>query len=284
MKLFDTRFFQLFTVLFLSIFIFTSCDNSASVDDHDDHQDPFGVALILNGVEIATQENGVVTYHEGDHLELEVGEETNLIQLRWIDEDGDRFVPQEDSYSLQWIIGNEDILGVEQHSEDGKWAFHLVGKSAGETNIQFELWHNDHADFTSLPFEVHVEEVVSGMEIRNEAGESIITVNASGEVTGTIEINSGEESGLYTVVFLDQNGEALDTDHDYELEWHLLGSEFAALHASTENAFSFTVEGLSSGQAEVHFELIKGEHGDDDHGHEEEIVVYESPDILINVN
>lgn len=155
--LFNTKLNALF--IFAALFTIISCDNPASSDDdHDDHSDPFGVALIMNGVEIATQEDDTITYNEGDHIELEVGEETNLITVRWISEDGDRFEPETgEGYSLQWIVDNERVFEVEQHEEDGPWNFHLVGLAAGESELTVQLWHNDHEDFTSSPFEVHVE-------------------------------------------------------------------------------------------------------------------------------
>lgn len=144
------------------VILTTSCSNPVGPgedEDHEEHSEPFGVALIMNGTEIAFQESGSVNYLSGDHIDIPVGEETDLILVRWIDEDGDRFEAHADEgYSLQWFIENEDVLEVEQHGEDGAWQFHLVGASAGETQIQFELWHNDHKDFTSLPFVVEVHE------------------------------------------------------------------------------------------------------------------------------
>ncbi|PWN07215.1 hypothetical protein DDZ15_05295 [Rhodohalobacter mucosus] len=266
--------------------LFASCENSASVEE-EEHSDPFGVALILNGVEIAKQENGVVSYAEGDHLELKVGEETNLITVRWIAEDGDRFVPDEaEGYGLQWVIDNEAVTEVEQHEEDGAWSFHLVGTGTGETEIRFELFHNDHSDFTSLPFEVHVEEAVSGMELRDDTGSAVVTVDSEGNVTGSIDVASGSQAGPFTLVFFDDQGGELDTSSEYELEWHTTGTEFATITADTNNPFSIMVDGVTAGQAEVHFELIKGhsEDGGDDHDHDHETVVYESPDIAVNVN
>lgn len=168
----NTLFKNFFTsLLLLSAAIFlTSCDNPASSGE-EEHSDPFGVELTLNNQVIATFEDGVVTYANGDHLELRVGEETDLIRLQWISEDGDRFVPDEnEGYSLRWIDVNEDVLEVEQHEEDGAWRFHFVGLSAGESEIRFQLFHNDHSDYTSPePFVVHVEEAVNGMELRDDS-------------------------------------------------------------------------------------------------------------------
>lgn len=156
-----TYFSAVRTVLtLLSLVIVASCSNPVGSDDdeeHEEHTEPLGVALIMNETEIAFQENGSVNFASGDHLDLAVGEETGLITIRWVAEDGDRFEAHADEgYSLRWTIENESVLEVEQHEEDSPWQFHLVGASAGETQIQFELWHNDHKDFTSMPIPVEV--------------------------------------------------------------------------------------------------------------------------------
>jgi hypothetical protein len=276
-------------LILLTLISLTSCSNPASSDE-EEHSDPFGVAMIVNGIEIAAQENGVITYNEGEYIELGAGEETSLITIRWIAEDGDRFVPEtEDGYSLRWVVENENVLEVEQHEEDGPWSFHLVGLSAGESEVNFELLHNDHPDFTSLPFEVHVGQSVNGMEVRDASGNALISIDESGAITGSVDINVNETSGELTAVFLDDDGSVIDTDSEYELEWHVeSGSEFLTINRSTENPFIFTLTGVAQGQATKHFELIKepgdhedGEGGDDDH---DGIVVYESPDITITVN
>jgi len=289
---------QKYTLLILSIatiFAFASCSNPTSSEE-EEHSSPFGVALILNGVEIAVQENGTITYNEGDHLELEVGEETNLITVRWISEDGDRFVPDtDDGYSLSWIVDNENVVEVEQHEEDGVWEFHLVGLSAGESNVEFALFHNDHSDFTSLPFEVHVEQGVNSMAVQDDSGNDLLSVDASGNITGSLQLNTGETTGDLTAVFFDDEGNEVQLDEEYELEWHIeTGSEFLTISGSATNAFIFTLSGVAQGQATMHFELVK-EHGDhDDHDHDhimledddehEGISVYESPDITVTVN
>ena len=295
MKALFKNYYLLVISLVSAALLFSACSNPASSDEEDEHSTPFGVALILNGVEIAVQENGQVTYADGDHLELAVGEETNLITVRWISEDGDRFVPNTDEgYSLGWIVGDENVIEVEQHEEDGAWEFHLVGLSAGESNVEFELFHNDHSDFTSLPIEVHVEETVSSMAVQDGSGNDLLSVDASGNITGSVELNSGETTGDLTAVFYDDEGNEVELNEEYELKWHIeSGAEFLTINASASGAFSFTLTGVAQGQAMMHFELIK-EHGDhDDHDHlmlEDEddehagIVVYESPDITVTVN
>lgn len=148
------------TTFVIALFSITSCDVTSS-DDHDEHQDPWGIALFMDGTEIARQFSGDPTYTDGDHLELHAGEETSLIRVRFIDEDGDLFEPEDDDLFLAWEIDHEDVLEIEQHEEDGKWAFHFVGLAEGEAHITFHLMHGQgesaHPDFSSREFEVHVE-------------------------------------------------------------------------------------------------------------------------------
>ena len=114
-------------------------------------------------LKLPKQENGIVSYAEGENITLAAGSETDLITVRFIAEDGDRFVPDEsEGYGLAWAVGNESITEVEQHEEDGAWSFHMVGLAAGDTDVQFMLMHIDHEDFTSLPFAVQVTEAIAG--------------------------------------------------------------------------------------------------------------------------
>jgi len=290
---------QLKSVLFVlpALLIFTSCDNSTSSEDDDDHADPFGVAMIMNGVEIAKQENGIVTYNEGDHLELATGEETNIINIRWISEDGDRFVPDEEDFFLEWTIDDENVLEVEQHEEDGKWAFHLVGSGAGETEIRFSLFHVDHADFTSLPFEVHIEAAVASSQITDEAGQVLVRIDEEGNADNGLSINAGESSGSHVIYLFDGDGANIsDYAEEMELEFHVEDESVATAELTEiEGRFAFILTGVQAGETNLHFEILggehdhehdddeDGEHDDDDHD-DEELVIYESPDISLTVN
>jgi len=251
--------------------------------------------MIMNGVEIAKQENGEVTYNEGDHIELKTGEETNIINIRWISEDGDRFVPEEDSYYLEWAIDDENILEVEQHEEDGKWAFHLKGSGAGETDIRFSLFHVDHADFTSLPFEVHVEEAVASSQITDETGRVLVRIDEDGNTDSGMAINANETTGPYNIYLFDEEGDNLsDYADEMEIEFHIDDESFATAEITeVEGRFGIILTGVQTGETNFHFEILAGEHDhdeDDDHDHEdedhddEELVIYESPDISLTVN
>lgn len=150
-------------LLLLTVLTFSACDVTSSDDDEheEEHADPWGIVLIMNSEEIAKQEDSTISYLDGDYLKIGAGEESNLVTVRFLDDDGDYIDPDlfEEGSSLGWDIGNEDeeILEIEQHEEDGVWGFHFAGVSTGETQVEFHLLHGGHSDFTSMKFEVHVE-------------------------------------------------------------------------------------------------------------------------------
>ncbi len=143
----------LYSILGLAI-VASACSNSTSADDHDEHSEPEGFVLTLNGADVVTQlPGGTIT----GEFELAPGEETDLITIYFLDEDGDRFQPDEPEYSLGFVFEDSGIAEFEQHSEDGKWSFHIHAEAAGITDLRLKLMHNDHSDFTSQDIHVHVE-------------------------------------------------------------------------------------------------------------------------------
>jgi len=291
----DTYSFSILFSFFLlaSLLVVSACDVTSTEEDHDDdHADPWGLVLIKDGVEIAKQEpGGQITYIDDDFFELKVGEESSLITVRFLDEHGDRMDPDQldNDSSLGWEVGNEEVLQIEQHDEDGKWSFHFVGAGAGETHIVFHLLHGDHSDFTSREFEVHVEEAVHGMNIQDADGNVQVSVDSDRNVTGRFEVNEGATTTAFINFFLDEDGNELEFDHEYELEWDIEETDIASIEKVDGEEWSFTITGNNGGDTEVHFFLVREEDShkpslaNDDHDHEGETVVYESPHIDILV-
>ena len=150
-----TLFNNLFLYSVLGLFITVSaCSNSTSSEDHDEHSEPEGFVLTMNGANIVTQLPGGTISGE---IELEPGEETDLITIHFIAEDGDRFQPEEPEYSLGFEFEDSGIAEFEQHTEDGKWSFHIHALKSDSTKLQLNLMHNDHPDFTTQDIHVHVE-------------------------------------------------------------------------------------------------------------------------------
>lgn len=109
---------------------------------------------MMNGAVIVEQLPGQDLTGE---FELEPGEETDLISIFFLADDGDEFQPDEDEFSLGYEFDDEGIAEFEQHDEDGKWSFHLHAEEEGITEMRLMLMHNDHSDFTSRDIHVHVE-------------------------------------------------------------------------------------------------------------------------------
>ncbi|MDX1639941.1 MAG: hypothetical protein R3281_18420 [Balneolaceae bacterium] len=124
----------------------TACSNPAGSDeDHEEHTEPFGLELVLNG-------QTMIEYFEGEisgQIQVTEGEETALISVHFLNDEREEIHAEDldDEYRLEWTIENENIFEIEQHDEDGRWSFHIHGKTAGTSRVQFRLMHGDHADF-----------------------------------------------------------------------------------------------------------------------------------------
>lgn len=155
MKSFSTQRSIALLAVLIPTFLF-SCSNPVDSDDHDDHhEEPVGFVLKLNGSNIVEQQAN--SNIEGA-ISLSSGEETDLIQLYFISEDGDEFRPTEDEYSIQAVFDPTGIVEFEQHDEDGKYAFHLHAEQAGSTNLQIKLMHGTHSDFSTQMIPISVSE------------------------------------------------------------------------------------------------------------------------------
>lgn len=131
--------------------ILTGCKNSAATEE--EHEDfPVGIVLKMNGEEIVRYENGSAS----GSIEVAEGEETALISIYFLAEDGDEFQPDEPEHSLSWVIEDESVAEVERHAEDGKWSFHVVGLASGSTTVTFQLLHGDHSDFEASGIPINV--------------------------------------------------------------------------------------------------------------------------------
>lgn len=143
---------SLLSIVAIALFIslLTGCGS------HDDHgATPVGLVLSVGGTEIAMQEESTVTYASGNHIEINQGASLGPIQVEFISEGGERYVPDtNEGFSLQYSASNSNIISLTQGTNE--WSVQLAGNVTGESTITFELWHNDHADFQSRPFQVRV--------------------------------------------------------------------------------------------------------------------------------
>lgn len=143
-----------FAFLLTVTVLFAACSNSVS-DDHDEHSEPEGFVLKMNGQDVIEQLPGSTTLT--GEFELTPGQETDLITIYFLDADGDEFQPEEDEYSLGYEFSSTGVAEFEQHTEDGKWSFHIHAEAEGMTDMTLKLIHNNHSDFSTQSIHVHVE-------------------------------------------------------------------------------------------------------------------------------
>jgi len=134
-----------------------ACSDSMTETD-DEHAEPEGVELVLGGQVIASYDGDTQTWT--GELEVDEGEETAHITVRFVDHDGDP-IPIDDDLYLEVDIEDTSIAEFEQDTP-GEFGGHLHGHMAGETDVTFKLMHgavgSGHADFVTQPVHAHVHE------------------------------------------------------------------------------------------------------------------------------
>ncbi len=139
----------------VSIIFFAGCqnDNPVSNDEHDhDHAEAAGLVITQSGAEIVRYENGEVT----GKITVRAGEETPSLSVKFIDEhDGDLFTPDPDHHSLVCEV-NDESIAIYEKQEGSDWSFIIHGVAQGNTQIEIKIFHEDHADFVSLPIPIEV--------------------------------------------------------------------------------------------------------------------------------
>lgn len=133
----------------------TACEDSPT--EPEEHGDPETVQLVLNGTTIASFSFATNTWT--GEMEVEVGEETDHIDVEFLDEDDDVITFDSDFY-LEVDVADETIAEFEQDTP-GEFGGHLHGVAEGETDVIFMLMHgavgSGHADATTTAVHAHVE-------------------------------------------------------------------------------------------------------------------------------
>lgn len=109
---------------------------------------------------------------------------------------------------------------------------------------------------------------VVGLEIRLD-GQTIVTQARNPqtgqiEVTGTIDVESGETTPMLTVVFIDPDGDVLQiTDSDFSINVNPTSTTVMNVHHDASLArWGFTVEGKQEGDEVIQVSLYHGTHAD----------------------
>ncbi len=253
---------------------FVSCSDNPADTPSGDHIEAFGLVIYNSGEEIVRYQNGVVT----GEIEVAAGEDTPLLSVRFLDENGaiigtDKVSGSE--HSLKWAVGNTDVAEVEHHDDDGKWNLHISGKQEGETTLKIILNHNDHADFTSKEIPVHVQAGVTGLKLLLN-GVQILTADTEA-ASGTLSMVSGT-AGTIELRFTDGDGNTKILEEEHLIEIAADDVSFVDITAGqTNGTFLFTPKKAGSTSFRVYLKR------EDEHQHGEPGVLYTSAAIVLSI-
>ncbi len=137
------------------LFLMTIACSDDPVSPKDDHFKAEGIVFLQSGIKIAEIFRGQTS----DTLTAPLGNMTAGIDVKFYNSNKVMIDPPDDpDLSFAWEISDTSIVGVWQHpGEEGDFEFHLVGKVAGKTEMEFFIMHDDHADFRSGKISVKVQ-------------------------------------------------------------------------------------------------------------------------------
>jgi hypothetical protein len=131
----------------LIAFAAAACDNPVSPSDH---PEAGGVVIFAAGTNTVLAQSIGANVNFATPLALTVGQELE-VEIKFLDASNPTnlsraFHPDEaEGESLRVTIANTAIVDYHDHGDHGD----LEALAAGETTMQFELWHGNHADFRS---------------------------------------------------------------------------------------------------------------------------------------
>lgn len=236
------------------LLFFSGCSEDNPVSDQQDHFKPYGVKLISGGVTILEYYKGV----SSDTLSAPLGSMTDGIDVKFFDENKNVINPPTDTQKkLSFTFADASIATQWQHpGEEGGYEFHIKGLKLGNTNLTLRVMHNDHADFTTIPFPVFVREVAGshgepeGFTLRDEESDSLLAkVNANGTVEGSLKIKGTDSTDHMVVKFFDgSNIEFWPASPEHTLKIEIANNEIAGFIAPTiDEPWAFKVFGKKSG-------------------------------------
>ena len=209
------RYLGYATIAFMAIFMLSCSDDPISPQS--EHFEAIGMVILQSG---AT----VLDYYGPDYG---AGDQTAYLDtlyasqglnphwnVRFYNEDGDLVDPPEDDKWFSAEFANPDLAELWWHEgEEGEFEFHIRGNQAGQTTVEFKIMHIDHADFTTLPIPLVVDETVLhdepvGVRLIDEESDQLLAtayVEGSGSSSqGSFTLSAGATTDHIEALFFDE--------------------------------------------------------------------------------
>lgn len=253
-----TASFLVSATLLLAIFTIQGCSENPVTEEH--HSEPVGLVVLKGGEEIVRVEGSTVT----GSFELTTGELSPHYVLKFIDEDGDLFVPDDHDFTPYATVGNETMLQVERDDPDD-WDFHLRGLEEGVTSLKLGIFHGSHTDYVSPEITVsishdgtHSTDEPEGIVLKNEDGSVIALIHHGDLEEGTgISVRKNEGTDPISAWLLTHDEEAYRPEDDHLVPILVPADPaIAEVIVDEENPWVFIVHGLSAGSTTLWFRLM----------------------------
>ena len=135
----------------------------------------------------------------------------------------------------------------------------LRGSRALVVVALFGLWTTGACSDTPTEPEEHVEP--EGVQLIM-TGEVIASYDGDDQSwEGELEVGDGEQTGRIDVVFVDHDGDPVETEEETYLEVDVADEAVATFDQSTAGGFSGQLRGVGTGQTSAVFKLMHGEVG-----------------------
>lgn len=254
-------------ILLLSIIpiLYTGCSDDTVQTPQSEHFQASGL-IIYN----ETLSDTILYYYNGA---LKVGYDTLFVPynalsghwtMKFLDANKNRLEPPSDpNHTLGWLIDNPDLLELYRHGSD-IWEFHLKGKGLGSTNIKFQILHEGHADFQTIPIPVLIDTTeigeVGGAKLFLESTDSLLVKDSAGAVSGNLRVAASDSLGHIEIKFLDITGNMFlyaPPSPPYSLGWIIGDATKIGLEPPTsDEPWAFKIIGKQAGTTTIKFRFL----------------------------
>jgi hypothetical protein len=243
--------------------VLTSCESNPVASGGDpicEHADADGFVLDWRGFAVASQWQAVVS----GGIELDAGARMDSLRVVFLDPDSARMDATTfcDDKELRWVIADSSVASFT--TEGGvPFAVSVLGKVEGSTTVRFQIWHVDHADFTSQPIPIMVragiphDPIGAAQAVLFSGCNRIATWNFGVEgATGVLIAPLAGTSQEIGVQFLDATSHAVEPmDSGYSLGWSVADTTVAAIAPVSGSRWSVRVSGRRVGHTTAIFAL-----------------------------
>jgi hypothetical protein len=101
----------------------------------------------------------------------------------------------------------------------------------------------------------------AGVVITDESNNTLVSINAARQVTGTLTVQAGQARHL-DFYFVDEDGDRFQLeagDDEHSLEWTVANEAVAVIDSHGDH---MDLDGISAGSTTVEFRLMHGNHSD----------------------